>query len=74
MEVVWEAELDNKYNCKVLRLGAYHGCLMITDNLGKILTQKPVTMSFDAVFGPDVDDVELWQDMCVEYVDSLGEN
>lgn len=74
MEVVWESVLDKKYKCQVLRLGAYHGCLMINDELGKNLTKKPVTMSFDAKFGPDVDDVERWQDMCTEFVDSLGEN
>lgn len=74
METVWEAELDEKYTCKVLRMGPYNGALMITDNLGKVLFQKPVTMGFDARFGPDVDDVETWQEMCMEYVDSLRAN
>lgn len=74
MDIVWEAELDEKYKCKVYRMGTYNGALIITDMLGKILLQKPVTMTFGARFGPDVDDVETWQEMCVDFADSQGTN
>lgn len=71
MELVWEAFLDRRYQCEVERTSQYTGVLKIYDTLNekKELFSKEVTLSYGAVFGPDVDDVSVWQDTVVDFID-----
>lgn len=68
MVTVWEANLDEKYECRVNRTKPYTGVLTITED-GKELFSKDVSIAYDAQFGPDVSDVMEWQDICVEFID-----
>jgi hypothetical protein len=69
--VVWESTLDNRFNCKVLREEARIGILIITDQeTDEDIYTRPVSLAYGAQFGPDVDDVRLWQELCVEAIDN----
>lgn len=66
---VWTATLDNKYTVTVIREAPYRGILTITE--GKlVLHRESVGLMYDALFGPDVDDVASWQDIAVRFIDS----
>jgi hypothetical protein len=39
-----------------------------------MLDRRPVTLSFDALFGPDVADVAEWQAIAMEIVDKLQQS
>lgn len=68
--IVWEAELDGKYQCRVERTKDYKGRLTVSCGELEILNEE-VGLSYGAIFGPDVADVALWEDMCVAAVDKL---
>ena len=69
MNIVWKNKLDDKYDVSVERTEPYKGELVIKEG-DKELTRKPVTMVYDAKFGPDVADVYEWENMCVEFIDN----
>lgn len=70
LNYVWEATLDNKYHCSVSRTGDYTGKLKVIDTeKDSIILDKEVGLSYQAMFGPDVDDVRLWEDLSIEAVD-----
>lgn len=68
MIVIWEAKLDNKYDIYVERVEPYKGELVIKEG-DKELTRKPVTIAYDAKFGPDAADVYEWENICIEFID-----
>lgn len=68
--VIWEAELDGKYDCTVTRRSDTLGTLTVTTKDGKNLYTGIVSLMYGAVFGPDVEDMELWEKMCIEVVDN----
>lgn len=68
-QCVWNAMLDDKYDCTVMRTGDYTGVLTITENDETIFT-KEVDLSYDAQFGPDALDVMDWQNMIIEFIDN----
>lgn len=67
-EVIWESKLDDKWDCSVIRLTESTGRLVVCDDKETILNER-VSLSYGAMFGPDIADVTLWQDMCVDIVD-----
>lgn len=69
MSIIWEAKLDNIYECAVVRTGERFGQLTVKDTAGKLLLNEEVGLSYGAVFGPDVDDVRIWESMCIMVVD-----
>lgn len=72
MEKIWEARLDDRYDCQVTRINEAHGHLTVTDTTNKeILLSNEVTLSYGARFGPDVDDVADWEVRCVQAVDGI---
>lgn len=73
MDTIWESKLDEVYDCKVTRLGEYRGKLTVSDLFGRTLFEREVGLLYGAVFGPDIDDVALWEDMCVSFVNKLIE-
>lgn len=68
---VWEAKLDNIYNCFVERTGDYAGKLKIEKD-NTIVFEKDVSMMYNAIFGPDIADVNDWEQTCIDYVDGLN--
>lgn len=74
MEIIWEAVLDDIYECKVKRTGEGSGHLTLTDIQNtRLLFEKDVQLLYGAKFGPDVDDVADWMDACANVVDNLEE-
>lgn len=69
--IVWEAKLDQIYQCKTERTGESTGILKIEED-DRVLFEKPVTLSFGALFGPDIADVQEWEQTCIDFVDELN--
>ena len=70
-ELVWEAELDGRYKCKVIRNSLYSGQLIVFDNeTKKFLYDEEVRLSFGAAYGPDELDVSEWQTIIERLVDA----
>lgn len=68
---VWEATLDNIYYCEVARKDDHTGVLTIKkDNV--IIHSCDVSVSYGAIFGPDIYDVYEWERICAEYVDKIN--
>ena len=68
---VWESVLDGQYHCTVTRLSDYKGKLeVVHQETQKIILSKELGLSYRAIFGPDMDDVSVWQNLCIEAVDS----
>jgi hypothetical protein len=71
-ECVWWSRLDGKYQVEVHRTSdPYRGCFHIYDhdNNMKHVHSEPVTLSYSAMFGPDVEDVRLWEELACRYAD-----
>lgn len=68
---IWESFLDKKYHCSVIRLSENKGQLKIVDENNKILLEKEVGLSYGAIFGPDIDDVKTWEEVCISVVDNV---
>ena len=70
MNRIWEAKLDERYDCFVERVDERNGTLHVVDlEENKSLLDVSVGLSYGAMFGPDMGDVALWQDLCVNAVD-----
>lgn len=66
---LWESKLDGKYHCSVHRMSPYQGLLLLNEDTTNLLT-KDVTVSYNALFGPDVQDVTDWQNICIDFIDN----
>lgn len=70
--LVWSTVIDKKYHCRVWRNehNVYHGRYIITDiETGKVWYDKPTSLAYGSVFGPDVSDVVEWEEIAIEVVD-----
>lgn len=84
-DVVWFATMDNhKYQIEVHRAGSYTGRLLMWDVSGfrvdldppppwPVVLDEEVPLSYQALFGPDIDDVASWQAKCAEIADARME-
>lgn len=66
---IWKCTLDGRYEVKVVRTGQYSGLLTISEN-NETKFQEEVGLSYGAIFGPDSDDVELWESIAIDAVDT----
>lgn len=70
---IWEATVDNHaWHAKVVGIetNQYRGILTVTRTEdGKEILHEEVGLSFQAMFGPDVDDVNLWGQMVIGAID-----
>jgi hypothetical protein len=69
--LVWRTKLDKVYDCYVEREAEYEGTLKVIGPDGKEILSKTVGLSYGAIFGPDMNDVALWEGMCCMAVDNL---
>jgi hypothetical protein len=70
MEYIWEADLDGRYKCTVTRINKRGGNLRIVESAtDRELLNQDVGLMYGAQFGPDIEDVNKWQDICVAVVD-----
>jgi hypothetical protein len=66
---VWTSTLDKRYIVIVQRIAPYQGELTIRDG-DQLVHRERVGLTYDAIFGPDVDDVAIWQEIAVKVVDT----
>ena len=66
--IVWTSTLDGRYTVTITRTHTYQGELVISDGNQK-LHQQTVGLMYGAIFGPDIDDVQSWQQIAMEIVD-----
>lgn len=70
-EVIWESNLDNRYDCKVTRNLEYTGQLKVLDTeTNQVLLDEEVFLSHGAFFGPDALDIQDWRDKIIAVVDN----
>jgi len=70
--LVWSSTLDNRYIIRVERTGDYTANLIIIDSGlegDPEVLREATTLSYRALFGPDVADVAAWQDRAIRFVD-----
>lgn len=68
---IWSSGLDNKYQIEVQRIDSGTGTFVIFDTAdNKVLFTKVVPLYYGAQFGPDVMDVEIWQEMGIKFADT----
>lgn len=72
MDNIWTAQLDNRYDCKVTRKDQSTGVLTVIDtNTGNELINEEVVLSYDALFGPDIMDINSWEGRILEVIDAI---
>lgn len=73
--IVWFRTVDdNTWACQVVRTSEYKGLLTVTRlSDGKEILSQHVGLAYDALFGPDLDDVEDWKETCIEAIDNYTE-
>jgi hypothetical protein len=69
-QIIWESGLDDKYHVKVIRTAPYIALAVITEG-DKELARKETRLAFDASFGPDIADLQEWQEWAISVVDAL---
>ena len=72
---VWQSMLDGHYDVRVTRTEDTHlGQLTITDTRdGQVLLEETVPLSYGAMFGPDILDVQAWQERGIAVIDAPPE-
>lgn len=70
-DIVWTSRLDDRYIVTVRRTAPYRGELTITD-AGQVIHREAVGLMFDAIFGPDIDDVSNFQRIAIQVIDNRG--
>jgi hypothetical protein len=74
---VWDGVLDGKYLCHVDGYSDdwYEGVLTIRDkDTDTILHAESVGIAYGARFGPDMDDVDEWTNLCINFIDKKEQN
>lgn len=68
--VIWDATLDNRYECSVERISEYGGNLRVFDiKTSSVLLEEEVPLAYGAKFGPDMEDIIQWQNKVVDLID-----
>lgn len=69
-DLIYENSLDGgKYKLKVLRTRPYMGRLTLTRDDAVVL-ERDVAIMYDAPFGPDVEDIQAWQQLSTAAADA----
>lgn len=69
--VVWAGVLDSRYAIEIERTEPYKGVFKIKDLEGEFSFKEETSISYDAQFGPDICDIQRWQNRGVEVIDDL---
>lgn len=70
-QIVWSNQLDNRYDVRVERLDGHRGELVVMDG-DKELLREEVGLLYGAVYGPDIENVDEWEERCAAFVDGLS--
>lgn len=66
-------DTQGEFYAVVERVAPYRGVLKLVrlSNTNKVLREKKVTISYDAIFGPDVADVQEWGQQVTEWTSEI---
>jgi len=69
--LIWRAKLDNRYLAEVHRTDGSHGKLLVFDHdkNDQEIACWEVSLSYGAICGPDVADVNEWEDKVQKFID-----
>lgn len=76
MNLVWYSTLDNRYKIQIQRIDYSSANLYIFDSIKnneQIFCQK-VSLSYGAIYGPDVNDVNIWKKIIINFIDKEIKN
>lgn len=75
-QLVWREKLDNRYLVEVRRTGSNTGVLYVFDHDrgDPEIASWEVSLSYRAQFGPDVADIEDWQEKVIDFIDNHYSN
>jgi hypothetical protein len=68
-DIIWHTRVDKRYQVEVVRTGDQTADLVISEGDKKLLTEQ-VGLSYDAIFGPDMADVETWRQRVITFIDN----
>lgn len=66
-DIIWESLLDGRYKVMVIRTGSCRGEWSRHEG-EQVLDRQNVGLSYDARFGPDVDDVDDLQQRAIPFI------
>lgn len=69
---IWGSVVDGQWKVEAQQTGPGTAVLKIWNSDDQLVYEKPVTLSYGAIFGPDVDDVTQWQMKALEFIDAQG--
>lgn len=71
-DLVWRSKMDKRYLIEAHRADGYHGKLYIFDHEkdDREIACWEVILSYGAMFGPDVADVDVWLKKAEDFVDN----
>jgi hypothetical protein len=73
--IAWQAQFDYLYEVIVYRTEPYKGRLVVKNiRTEEVLLDEETNISFDARFGADYEDVQIWQQKAISVVDNLPES
>lgn len=72
MSLIWESDVDEgEYRVAVVRVSNYAGTLQVfRRGQSAPFFEKEVGLAYGAVLGPDVDDLQSWQETALEQIDA----
>ena len=70
--IVWTQRIDETYPVTVTRTAPYLGLLQVWADEAKsaVIHQQSVGLMYDAMFGPDMDDVNEWMNVTTDVIDN----
>lgn len=73
--VVWRSRLDKRYLIEVVRTddNVAQFRMFDHDHDDRLVMDEPVGLAYGAMFGPDVDDVSVWQERAMYVADHPDE-
>lgn len=73
MSLAWDQTADNgRFRCTVEQDAndGHQGTLRVVEVAsGDEVLSQPTSIAYEAIFGPDVSDVYLWEQQCLEAID-----
>ena len=70
MNVVWKSKLDGIYDVMVISEGdGYKGKLILKKGDVELLNED-TSIAYAARFGPDIFDVNSWENRCIDFIDN----
>ena len=71
-QLVWRSQLNDRYIIEMQRTGGYSGKLFVFDHnqSDQEIFSVDVGLSYLAMFGPDMADVQEWQEKVLDLIDN----